>query len=110
VQQPHHHLTPSDWDTVAAAPRFRAFIAGKRRFIVPATIFFLLYYMALPVLVGFDPILMGRPVWGPLTVAFAFALSQFLMTWILLALYIWRARAFDATESTIVDDVRKEFA
>ena len=106
----HHHLTPSDWDTVAQDPNFQALIAGKRRFLTPATIFFLIYFMALPVLVGFQPGLMSRPVWGALTLAFVFALSQFAMAWILMALYLWRARAFDKQEAKIVENVRKEFA
>jgi uncharacterized membrane protein (DUF485 family) len=106
----HHHLTPSDWDAVAKDPQFQGLIASKRRFIVPATIFFLIYYLALPVLTGFYPDYMSRPVVGPLTLAFAFALSQFVMAWLLLALYLWRARSFDRAERQIVDTVRKEFA
>jgi uncharacterized membrane protein (DUF485 family) len=105
----HHHLTPGDWSKVANQPQFRSLIADKRRFIIPATIFFLAYFLSLPVLVGFVPATMERAVWGPVTVANLFALSQFAMAWILLALYLWRARGYDATERTITENVRKEF-
>ena len=68
---------------------------------VPATIFFIAYYLALPISVGFAPGLMSRPVFGPLTLAYCFALSQFAMAWILLALYLWRARSFDLQAARI---------
>ncbi len=110
MDQHHHHLTPKDWTKVANEPQFQELIRSKRRFIIPATIFFVLYYLALPILVGFAPTMMNRPVWGPVTIANLFALSQFLTTWVLLWLYVRRARTFDAYERNVVDIVRKEFA
>jgi uncharacterized membrane protein (DUF485 family) len=44
---------------------------------------------------------MSRPVVGPLTIAYCFALSQFLMAWVLLALYLYRARRFDLEAARI---------
>jgi uncharacterized membrane protein (DUF485 family) len=105
----HHHLTPGDWTKVANEPQFRSLIRDKRAFIIPATIFFLAYYLALPVLVGFAPAMMERAVWGPVTIANIYALSQFAMAWILLALYLWRARGYDVTEKTVTENARKEF-
>ena len=75
---------------------------------MPATIFFITYYLALPILVGFAPHLMSRAVWGPLTLAYAFALSQFAMAWILLALYLWRARSFDLQAARLAKHEREE--
>jgi uncharacterized membrane protein (DUF485 family) len=63
--------------------------------VIPATVFFIVYYLALPISVSWMPKTMSRPVLGPLTLAYCFALSQFAMAWILLALYLWRARSFD---------------
>ena len=96
-----HRLSPTRWEALAAAPEFRALQRSRRRFVIPATAFFIVYYLALPVLVGFFPGLMSRPVAGPLTVAYCFALSQFAMAWILLALYLWRARGFDVSAARI---------
>ncbi len=90
-----HPLTPTPWHALAAEPEFRALLRARRRFVVPATIFFVAYYLALPISVGWFPKTMSRPVLGPLTIAYCFALSQFAMAWILLALYLWRARNFD---------------
>ena len=65
MQQQHRHITPEQWDALAAEPEFRALVSARRRFIIPATIFFVVYYFALPVSVGFAPQLMSRAVWGP---------------------------------------------
>jgi uncharacterized membrane protein (DUF485 family) len=92
----HHPVAPDEWKTLATEPEFHALVQSRRRFVVPATIFFVVYYFALPISVGFAPQFMSRPVWGPLTLAYAFALSQFLVAWILLALYLWQARSYDA--------------
>jgi uncharacterized membrane protein (DUF485 family) len=92
----HHPVAPDEWKTLATEPEFRALVRSRRRFVVPATIFFVIYYFALPVSVGFAPQFMSRPVFGPVTLAYAFALSQFLVSWILLAMYLWRARSYDA--------------
>jgi uncharacterized membrane protein (DUF485 family) len=91
----HRQITPEQWDAMAEEPEFRSLIARRRRFVIPATIFFIAYYLALPVSVGFAPRFMSRPLIGPLTVAYCFALSQFAMAWILLAAYLVRARGFD---------------
>jgi uncharacterized membrane protein (DUF485 family) len=89
------HVRSSRWESLAAEPEFRALVRARRRFVTPATIFFIAYYFALPLSVAFMPQLMSRPVIGPLTLAYCFALSQFAMAWILLALYLARARGFD---------------
>ena len=90
-----HRVTATPWRALAAEPEFRALLLSRRRFVIPATFFFIAYYLALPISVGWLPKLMSRPAFGPLTVAYCFALSQFAMAWILLALYLWRARSFD---------------
>lgn len=104
----HHHLTPRDWDLVAQDPAFRQLIEKRRRFVLPATIVFVAYYFSLPILVGAAPALMRAPVWGDLTFGYAFAFSQFAMAWILLALYVRRAKYFDALEAQVVARVRGE--
>jgi uncharacterized membrane protein (DUF485 family) len=89
------------WEALAAEPEFRALVRSRRRFVIPATLFFISYYLALPISVGFFPQAMSRPVLGPLTLAYCFALSQFAMAWILLALYLRRARSFDLEAARI---------
>jgi uncharacterized membrane protein (DUF485 family) len=99
---------PVDWDKLAADPEFLALQRSRRRFTIPATIFFLLFYLALPISVGLAPRLMSRPVAGPLSLAFAFGLLQFFMAWVLLALYVLAAKSFDAHAKHIVARARSK--
>ncbi len=91
-----------DWNLIANDPGFIALKAAKRRFILPATIFFFVYYMTLPVLVGFQPELMKTAVWGKVNIAYLFALSQFVMTWVLCALYVRAARRWDIMNAELL--------
>src|SRR5262249_10350239 len=93
----------ADWDRVAAMQEFRALLAAKARFIVPATIFFIVYYFALPVLVGYVPELMAKKVIGPVNVAYLFALSQFFVAWTIAALYLRASGRFDTLAKNIID-------
>jgi uncharacterized membrane protein (DUF485 family) len=66
------------------------------RFVWPATAFFLVYYMALNVLAGTSPDLMGRKLFGEFTFGYLFALSQFLMAFVVAWVYSrWAARRMD---------------
>lgn len=106
--KPEHERTageseaPFDWNLIANDPAFAALKAAKRRFILPATIFFFVYYMTLPVLVGFFPALMKTPVWGKVNWAYTYALSQFIMTWTLCALYVRAARKWDIMNAELL--------
>ena len=55
----------------------------KKNVVVPATIVFVVYYFSLPLLVGYAPALMATKVFGVVNVAYLFALSQFLMAWLI---------------------------
>jgi uncharacterized membrane protein (DUF485 family) len=78
-------------------------MAAKARFIVPATLFFIAYYFALPVLVGYAPKFMSTPVVGVVNLAYLFALSQFFVAWIIAWLYTRAANRFDAMGKNILD-------
>jgi len=93
----------ADWDRLAALADFKALLKAKRRFIVPATVVFIVYYFALPVLVGYAPRLMAAKVFGVVNVAYLFALSQFFMAWIVAVLYVRAASRFDVMARTIVE-------
>lgn len=111
-QKPTHELTadednlaPTDWDRIAALPEFKALLARKLAFIIPATICFVVYYFALPILVGYFPAAMERKVWGNVNLAYLFALSQFFMSWGMAVLYIWVASRWDLTAANIINKV-----
>ncbi len=95
------------WDRVAASREFRDLMATKKIFIVPAFIFFMVYYFLLPVLVGYAPRFMTFKVWGDVNLAYLFALSQFFMAWIIAALYVRAADRFDALSRDIIEAAQK---
>ncbi len=95
-------LAGVDWNTLANSARFRELLKAKRRFIVPAVVFFVLYYFALPVLVGYAQPLMTKRVLGPVNLAYLFALSQFFMAWLVAALYVRAAAKFDRMASDVI--------
>lgn len=82
---------PIDWIAAERSPEFRELIASKRRFVVPATLFFLAWYLGFIALAGYAPDFMGESVYEGFTVGYALALSQFVMTWVLGWLYVRRA-------------------
>ena len=98
----------ASWERVAAMAEFKALLAAKLKFIVPATVFFLVYYFALPILVGYAPHLMETKVLGVVNLAYVFALSQFFMAWILAALYLRAAGRFDEMAKEVVNKSRRE--
>jgi uncharacterized membrane protein (DUF485 family) len=90
------------WDRIANSQEFKHLLARKKAFIVPAFIFFFVYYLLLPVSVGYAPELMSRPVIGAATLAYLFALSQFLVGGVLAWLYLRASAKFDALTKDIL--------
>jgi len=93
----------SMWDRIAASKEFQDLMATKRAFIMPAFVFFVVYYFALPVLVGYAPELMSRKVVGQVNLAYLFALSQFFVAWLIAWLYVKAANSFDRRSQDIVE-------
>jgi uncharacterized membrane protein (DUF485 family) len=91
-----------DWEKLAASERFRDLLKAKKRFIIPAMIFFVVYYFALPALIGYARPFMEKRVMGPVNLAYLFALSQFFMAWIIAALYVRAAGRFDRMAKDVV--------
>jgi uncharacterized membrane protein (DUF485 family) len=93
----------SEWDRIAATQEFKDLMATKKVFIIPAFVFFLVYYFLLPVLVGYAPQFMATKVWGEVNLAYLFALSQFFMAWTIAWLYVKAAGDFDRLAKDIID-------
>ncbi len=108
--QQHHHLTAREWDELAGDPDFRGLQRARRRFTLPATIFALAFYLALPVAIALWPAFMSERIAGPLTRASFFALLQFAMAWLMLAVYMRIAKAFDARAEAVAQKARERFS
>ena len=93
-----------DWQGIERSPEFRELVRRRRRFVVPATIFFLAYYMGFILLAGYAPGFMGERVYQGLTVGYCLALTQFVMVFVLGLWYLRKAdREFDPLADQVVD-------
>jgi len=102
IAQPQSSTPQSTWDTIAESKAFKDLMATKKMFIVPAFIFFVVYYFALPVLVGYAPQFMATKVLD-VNLAYLFALSQFFVAWVIAALYVRAANNFDRLAKDILE-------
>lgn len=93
----------AEWVRVEQTSAFKELAKKKKAFIVPATIFFFIFYFGLPVLAGFTTVLDGYAI-GAITWAYVYAFAQFAMTWILMHMYVSRANRWD----DLVDRARQE--
>ena len=103
-----------DWRAIEASPEFRELVASKRRFIFPAGIFSLAYFLTYLMLAAFATDLMASRV-GGVSVAWLLAVSAVLVTWAVTWLYLrksnreWdplEARAAELATAKLGDDSR----
>jgi len=106
-KQLHDTNGKTDFVKVSQSSQFKELMKQRKRFIVPLTIFFLLFYLTLPVLTSYTTIL-NNPVIGDITWAWVYAFAQFVMTWILCTLYVKKSAAFDRQSNEIIKDQLKE--
>jgi uncharacterized membrane protein (DUF485 family) len=80
-----------------------------RRFVWPATAFFLVYYLALNLLAGTSPDLMGNKLFGEFTFGYLFALSQFLMAFVVAWVYArWAASRIDPLAADLREKLHRQ--
>jgi uncharacterized membrane protein (DUF485 family) len=92
-----------DWEALERSPEFRQLVTRKRRFVLPATIGFLTWYVGFILLAGYAEDFMGSEfLVDGLTVGYVLAFSQFVMVWGLAWLYLRKAdRDFDPLEEQV---------
>jgi uncharacterized membrane protein (DUF485 family) len=93
-----------DWEGIERSQEFRELVKRRRSFVIPATIFFLAYYMAFIIVAGYAPDFMARSVYEGLTVGYCYALTQFLMVFVLGIWYLRKAeREFDPLSDAVAE-------
>jgi uncharacterized membrane protein (DUF485 family) len=105
---PDHKAASTDWSAIERDTDFIALLRSKMAFVVPATLFFVVYYFALPIAVGWFPKVMETKVLGDVNLAYLFALSQFFMAWILAFAYVAVAAGWDRRAEAIISKFHKE--
>src|ERR687896_165144 len=85
-----------DYERIERSPEFQELVRKRRSFVLPATIFFLVWYFGFIILAGYAEDFMGESVYEGFTVGYLLALTQFIMVWTLGWLYLRKAdRDFD---------------
>lgn len=86
-----------DWDAVVADPRFQTLHRKKLVFLSSLMLFSIAYYFALPIGAAYFQDFFRIRVWGVINVGLLFALSQFVVAWLLAFVYERKANAeFDS--------------
>lgn len=83
-----------EWSRISRTAAFKELIRTKRAFIIPATVFFLVFYFALPVLIAFTSVLDVKVI-GAINLAYVYAFAQFAMTLGLSHLYLAKTKRWD---------------
>jgi uncharacterized membrane protein (DUF485 family) len=97
------HMRGVDWEAVERSHEFQELVKRRRAFVLPATIFFLAYYMAFILLAGYAEDFMASSVYEGLTVGYCLALTQFIMVFALGIMYLRRAdREYDPLAQRVV--------
>jgi uncharacterized membrane protein (DUF485 family) len=85
-----------DWQAIEASPEFQELVRRRRAFVIPATIFYLAWYMGFILLAAYAKGFMSERVYQGLTVGYCLALTQFVMVLVLGIMYLRRAdKVFD---------------
>jgi uncharacterized membrane protein (DUF485 family) len=93
-----------DWERIEHSPEFQELVRRRRSFVVPATIFFLAYYMGFILLTGYAESFMAERIYEGLTVGYTLALTQFLMVFVLGIWYLRKSsRDYDPLAQRVVD-------
>jgi uncharacterized membrane protein (DUF485 family) len=103
-QQNYEHPRYSE---IVESSHFKRLMEEKKRFILPMSVFFLLFYFSLPILTAYSDALNNKAI-GDITWAWIFAFAQFIMTWSLCMIYTKRAKRFDELAEKVVTDMDKE--
>jgi uncharacterized membrane protein (DUF485 family) len=93
-----------DWEAIEESPEFQELVRTRRSFVVPATIFFLTWYMGFVVLAAYAEDFMSERVYQGLTVGYCLALTQFVMVLVLGIMYLRRSdRVYDPLAAKAIE-------
>jgi uncharacterized membrane protein (DUF485 family) len=93
-----------DYERIERSPEFQELVRKRRSFVLPATIFFLAYYMGFILLTGYAEDFMASSVYEGLTVGYCLALTQFVMVFAFGIMYLRRAdRDYDPLAVKVIE-------
>ena len=98
-----------DWERIERLPEFRELVARRRRFVLPATAFFLFWYFGFIVLAGYAEDFMGQSIYEGFTVGYGLALTQLVVVAVLGLWYLrYSERQLDPLRVRITEKAAAE--
>lgn len=92
-----------DYTKIVQSSSFKELMQQKKAFIIPMSIFFMVFYFALPIMTAYSTVL-NKPAFASISWAWVFAFAQFIMTVSFCMIYTRKARKFD----DMVEKITKE--
>ena len=90
-----------NYSAIVQSSEFQQLLKEKKKFIIPFTVFFLVFYFALPIMTSYSSVL-NNSFYGNITWAWVFAFAQFIMTWTLCMIYSKKAARFDRLSDEVL--------
>ena len=96
-----------NWAAIEANPKFQALYRKKTSFLWGLMIFSTIYYFLLPIGAAYYQDLFKVKVWGPVNIGLVFALSEFVVAWVIAFVYSKKANAeFDTAAEEIINEYK----
>jgi uncharacterized membrane protein (DUF485 family) len=96
-----------NWAAIDTNPKFQALHRKKLFFLWGLMIFSTAYYFLLPIGAAYYQDLYKIKVWGVVNVGLLFALSEFVVAWVIAFVYARKANAeFDKAAQEIINDFK----
>jgi len=97
-----------DWQAIDADPRFQELHRRKTRFLWTLMSISVFCYFLLPIGAAYFPELFKKKIWGPVNVGLVFALSEFVIAWLIAFIYSRQARrTFDPMAQALIERARQ---
>lgn len=97
-----------DWNAVIADPRFQELHRKKQGFLTALMVFSVFFYFLLPIGAAYFQDLFRIRVWGVINFGLLFALSEFVVAWLVAFYYSRRAGGeFDSLAREIAADYER---
>jgi len=96
-----------NWAAIDSNPKFQALYRKKTFFLWGLMVFSTIFYFLLPIGAAYYQDLYKIKVWGVVNFGIVFALSEFVVAWVIAYVYSKKANAeFDAMAQEIINDFK----
>lgn len=96
-----------DYVKVQSSSQFKQFLSRKKKFLIPMTVFFMIFYFLLPIFTSYTTFLNTSAI-GDISWVWLFAFAQFVMVWVLSSIYVKKADSFDKDADQIINEQLKK--